>query len=116
MDTVAYQNLLAIESQLARQLSHDSDSQRLKDALARVRNRLTVCHISRHEPSDALATYRAALDLAPTDPVVQSALIETGCHLAMTFQKKKLSHNMKAVVHWLQGLDADDLTRKERRD
>ena len=115
MDNVAYQNLLAIESQFDRQLSDEGDSQRIKNDLARVRNSLTVCHINRQEHVDALAKYRSALDLDANDPLVRAALIDTGVRLAQEFQEKNWSQRVTEVMRWVQEFDADNPTVKSAR-
>ncbi len=121
MNNVAFQNLLSIKSQFARQLVDDrfrgtrildesGHSPRLKNRLALARNSLAVCYIGRDELLDAVEEYRAAVELAPTAKEVRIALRGTGRQLILALQKKNARQQIGEVMDWLQELDADNLS------
>ena len=75
---IAYQNLLAIEFQLIRQPPHRLTQGEIKNLLARAQNQLAMCYLNQGEYDNALAKYRAATNLSPTDAEVRKGLNSTG--------------------------------------
>ena len=112
-DAVAYQNLLSIESQFEAQLNRTDNPQMVVESLALVQNSLVHCLIGRGEHLKAKAKYRAALDLTLGDTEVKVTLINTGIHLAKTFQKKKWPKNMKEVIQWIQEQAPDNAAAQQ---
>ena len=108
-NNLAFQNLLSIESQFERQFVDDRHSPYIKNYLARARNSLVVCYIGRDEVLDAVKEYRAAIEIAPTAKEVKAALRDTGRRLVLALQKKNALPQMRAVINWIQKLDADSL-------
>ena len=124
LDSVAYQNLRAIESQFVHQFTINQKSSKHRNHLGRVHNSLVRCHIGRNEYTNALARYRKAVALFPNpvagdearpppDPAVQATLVETGIHLALTFQSAGKTEQMKKVLRSVQELDVGHPTVKK---
>lgn len=111
-DSVAYSNLLAIESRFVHRFTANRSSSEHRNALARVRNSLVRCHIGRNEYTTALRRYREALNLAAPDPTIQAELVKTGIHFALTVQNAGQTGQMKIVLRLVQKLDADHPTVK----
>ncbi len=109
-NSVAFQNLLSIESQFERQFVDDRHSPRIRNRLARARNSLAVCYIGRDAVLDAVGEYRRALEIAPTAKEVKGLLRDTGRHLTLALQKKNALQQMRAVMGWVQELDTDSLS------
>ena len=106
-NSVAFQNLLSIESQFERQFVDDRHSPRIKNYLARARNSLVVCYIGRNELLDAVAEYRGALDVEPTAKEVKVALRDVGRQLILALQEENARQQINDVMDWIQELDAD---------
>ena len=113
LDSVAYSNLLAIESQFVHRFTANQRSAKHRNALTRVRNSLVQCHIGRNEYTTALRRYREALNLASDDPTIQAELVKTGIHFALTVQSAGQTEHKKAVLRLVQKLDADHPTVKK---
>lgn len=107
MNSVAFQNLLSIESQFERYFVDDRHSPRIKNRLARARNSLVVCYIGRDALLDAVEEYRAALDVEPTAKEVKVALRDVGTQLILALQEKNARQQIREVMDWIQELDAD---------
>ena len=88
---IAYQNLLATESQLTRQPPHRLTRGKIKNLLARAQNRLAVCYLNQGEYHKAMAKYRAAMNLSPTDAEVRRGLGATGQDLARVLGRNNLA-------------------------
>lgn len=127
MNHVAFQNLLSIESQFERQFvdnqfrearipDESGHSSRIRNRLSRARNSLVVCYIRRNELLDAVAEYRAALDVGPTVEEVKVALRDTGRQLVLALQEKNSRQQVREVMGWLQELDADSLSGEQLLD
>ena len=116
MNSIAFQNLLSIESQFERQFVDDRDSLRIKNHLARARNSLTVCYLNRDEVLDAVKEYRAAIEIAPTAEELKAALRDTGRQLILALQEKNARQQIRAVMGWVQELDADSLSAEKLLD
>ena len=115
-NNIAFQNLLSIESQFERQFVDDRHSPRIKNHLARARNSLAVCYIGRDEILDAVAEYRAALDMAPTAEEVIAALRDTGRHLILALERKNALQQMREVMGWIEKLDAESSSVEQLLD
>ena len=115
-NNIAYQNLLSIESQFERYFVDDRHSPRIKNRLARARNSLVVCYIGRNELLDAVEEYRAALDVEPTAKEVKIALRDTGRQLILGLQEKNARQQIREVMDWIRGLDADGLSAEQLLD
>ena len=109
-NSVAFQNLLSIESQFERQFVDDRHSPYIKNHLARARNSLVVCYIRRNELPDAVEQYRAALDVEPTAKEVKVALRDAGRQLILALQEKNARQQISDVMGWIEKLDADNLS------
>lgn len=79
---IAYQNLLATESQLIRQPPHRLIRSEIENLLARAQNQLAMCYLNQGEYDNAMAKYRAAKNLTPNDAEVRRGLDATGQNLA----------------------------------
>ena len=79
---IAYQNLLATESQLIRQPPHRLIRSEIENLLARAQNQLAMCYLNQGEYDNAMAKYRAAINLTPNDAEVRRGLDATGQNLA----------------------------------
>ena len=79
---IAYQNLLATESQLIRQPPHRLIRSEIENLLARAQNQLAICYLNQGEYDNAMAKYRAAINLTPNDAEVRRGLDATGQNLA----------------------------------
>ena len=87
---IAYQNLLASESQLIRQPPHRLTLDEIENLLARTRNQLAMCYLNRGEYEKATAKYRSAMNLSPTDAEVRRGLDATGQSLAQMLGQSAL--------------------------
>ena len=87
---IAYQNLLATESQLIRQPPHRLTRSEIKNLLARTQNQLAMCCLNQGEYDNAMAKYRAAMNLSPTDAEVRRGLDATGQNLAQVLGQSAL--------------------------
>lgn len=87
---IAYQNMLATESQLIRQPPHRLTRGEIKNLLARAQNQLAVCYLNRGEHNNAMAKYRAAMNLSPTDAEVRRGLDATGQNLTQVLGQSAL--------------------------
>lgn len=87
---IAYQNLLATESQLIRQPPHRLTRGEIKNLLARAQNQLAVCYLNYGEYDEAEAKYRAAMNLSPTDADIRRELDATGQDLAQVLERNSL--------------------------
>ena len=87
---IAYQNLLAIESQLIRQPPHRLTQDEIKNLLARTQNRLAMYYLNHGEYDKAKVKYRAAMNLSPTNAEVRRALGATGQDLAQLTGQRAL--------------------------
>ena len=116
MNSIAFQNLLSIKSQFARQIVDDRHSPRIKNLLVRARNSLVVCYIGRDELSDAVEEYCAAVKITPTAKEVRTTLRDTGRRLILALQEKNARQRMKEVMGWVQELDADSFSVEELLD
>ena len=116
MNSVAFQNLLSIESQFERQFVDDRHSLRIKNHLARARNSLVVCYIGRDELLDAVQEYRAAVEVVPAAKEVRTALRDAGRRLILALQEKNARQQIREVMGWIEELDADSLDVEELLD
>lgn len=87
---IAYQNLLASESQLIRQPPHRLTRDEIENLLARTRNQLAMCYLNRGEYEKATAKYRSAINLSPTDAEVRRGLDATGQSLTQMLGQSAL--------------------------
>lgn len=116
MNSVAFQNLLSIESQFERQFVDDRHSLRIKNHLARARNSLVVCYIGRGELLDAVKEYGAAVEVAPGAQEVRIALRDVGRQLVLALQEKNARQQIREIMGWIQELDADSLSVEKLLD
>ena len=116
MNSVAFQNLLSIESQFERQFIGDRHSPRIKNLLARARNSLVVCYIGRDELLEAVKEYGAAVEVAPAAREVRIVLRDTGRQLVLALQEENARQQMRTVMGWIRKLDADDLSAEQLLD
>ena len=110
MNSVAYQNLLSIESQFERQFVEDRHSPRIKNHLTRARNSLVLCYIGRDELLDAVEEYRGAVEVEPTAKEMKVALRDVGRQLILALQEKNARQQIREVMDWIQEFDADSLS------
>ena len=87
---IAYQNLLATEFQLIRQPPHRLIQGEIENLLARAQNQLAMCYLNQGEYDNAMAKYRAAMNLSPTDAEVRRGLKATGQGLAQVLGQSAL--------------------------
>ena len=87
---IAYQNLLASESQLIRQPPHRLTRDEIENLLARTRNQLAMCYLNRGEYEKATAKYQSAMNLSPTDAEVRKGLDATGQRLTQMLGQRAL--------------------------
>ena len=87
---IAYQNLLASESQLSRQPPHRLTRDEIENLLARTRNQLAMCYLNRGEYEKATAKYQSAMNLSPTDAEVRRGLDATGQSLTQMLEQRAL--------------------------
>ncbi|MCE2413453.1 tetratricopeptide repeat protein [Candidatus Poribacteria bacterium] len=127
-NTVAYQNLLSIESQLdlvldkaktaavpapnADDISSDADVETTKpdpiaEKLSRVRCVLARCLMDRKQPKNAMEKYRQALQAKPYTPELQTLLIGTGRQLANQFRERDDGNSSETILRWVEELDND---------
>ena len=127
-NTVAYQNVLSLESQLevalhetqtaAQTNTNPNEATSLPDTvkpmpdptaekLSRVQCVLARCLMNRKQPKNALEKYRQALEAKPYTPELQVLLIDTGRWLANQFQKRNDTDSYDEIVRWMTELDSD---------
>ena len=127
-NTVAYQNVLSLESQLevalhkakaaAQTNANTDETTPLPDMIAstpdptaeklsRVQCVLTRCLMNRKQPKNALEKYRQALDAKPYTPELQVLLIDTGRWLANQFHKRNDTDSYDTIVRWVTELDSE---------
>ena len=89
-DLIAYQNLLATESQLIRQPPRRLTRDDIENLLARTQNQLAACYLNHGEYQKAMAKYRAAMNLSPTDADIRQGLDATRQDLAQALGRSNL--------------------------
>lgn len=119
-DSVAYQNLLSLESQLDVALSKAraaasptpgtgeaalNPSDLTAEKLTRVQCALVRCLMNRKEPKNAMEKYQQALASKPYTPKTKALFIETGKQLANWFQKRNDTERYNTITHWITELD-----------
>ena len=124
-NTVAYQNLLSLESQLEVAIDKaKTDAQATAstdevpplvestpdpdaEKLSRVQCTLAQCLMNRKQSKDAIEKYRQALALKPYTSELRAVLIHTGKHLANRLRKQNDPDNYETIVRWATALDAN---------
>ncbi len=127
-NTVAYQNLLSLESQLDVALSKaraaassepgTDEAASTVDAipdtpdptaekLARVQCALARCLLNRRQPKNAMEKYRLALKSEPYTPELRELLVETGNQLADQLQKRNDTESYETIMRWIEELEGD---------
>ena len=122
-NTVAYQNLLSLESQLevavdkaktATRASTNTDAaippvestpDPTAEKLSRVQCVLARCLMDRKQPKNAMEKYQQALAAKPYTPELRAVLIDTGKQLANWLRKRNDATNYKMIVNWAMALD-----------
>ena len=127
-NTVAYQNLVSLESQLvvavdtartAAQSNPDTNEATpnpetgthtldpTAEKLSRVQCTLAHCLMNRKRPKNAMEKYRQALKAEPYTPELRAYLIDTGKWLATQFQKRNDTDSYETIVRWTTALDSN---------
>ena len=127
-NTVAYQNLRSLESQLDLMLdkaktadvpASDADDTASNadivsvepnptaEKLSRVRCALVRCLMRRKQSKNAMEKYRQALEAKPYTPELQNLLIDTGRQLAHQFRKRNDNNSCETIIRWAEELDSD---------
>ena len=127
-NTVAYQNLLSLESQLdvvlhkakaAAQTNADTEEATplpdtvepvpdpMAEKLSRVQCILARCLMNRKQPKNALEKYRQALEAKSYTPELQTHLVGTAKWLANQFHKRNDTDSYDTVIRWATELDGD---------
>ena len=121
-NTVAYQNLLSLESQLDVMLSKaraaaspvsgtgkaaPNPDDPTAEKLTRIQCALVRCLMNRKEPKNAMEKYEQALAVKPYAPKSRDLLIETGKQLANWFQKRNDIDRYEAIIRWATKLDSN---------
>ncbi len=126
-NTVAYQNLLSLESQLevivdkAKTAAQPDTGTSVSDSpsdtvqavpdptiekLSRVRCTLARCLMNRKQPKNAMEKYRQALKAKPYTPELQALLVNTGRQLANQFHKRNDTDSLETIIRWATELDS----------
>ena len=118
-NTVAYQNLRSLESQLevvvekmktAVQTDANTDAATTPlpdptvEKLSRVHCVLARGLMNRKQPKNAMEKYRQALKAKPYTPELQTHLIDTGRWLANQFQKRNDTDSYETIIRWVTAL------------
>ena len=125
-NTVAYQNLRSLESQLVvaahktraeAQTNTDeavpnpdpiTDSlDPTTEKLVRVQCALVRCLMNRRQPKNAMEKYRQALKAKPYTPELRDLLIDTGKRLAKQLQKRNDTDSYETIIRWGTALDSN---------
>ena len=127
-NTVAYQNLVSLESQLvvavdkartAAQSNTDTGEATpnpdtitvtpdpTAEKLSRVQCALARCLMNRKQPKNTMEKYRQALKAEPYTPELRAHLIDTGRWLANQFQKQNDTDSYETIVRWATALDSN---------
>ena len=127
-NTVAYQNLVSLESQLvvavdtartAAQSNPDTNEATpnpetgthtldpTAEKLSRVQGALAHCLMNRKRPKNAMEKYRQALKAEPYTPELRAYLIDTGKWLATQFQQRNDTDSYETIVRWATALDSN---------
>ena len=127
-NTVAYQNLVSLESQLvvavdtastAAQSNPDTNEATpnpetgthpldpTAEKLSRVQGALAHCLMNRKRPKNAMEKYRQALKAEPYTPELRAYLIDTGKWLATQFQQRNDTDSYETIVRWTTALDSN---------
>ena len=128
-NTVAYQNLLSLESQLevaiekmktAAQTNTNTNEATTPlpdtvditpdptvEKLSRVRCVLARCLMNRKQPKNAMEKYRQALKAEPYTPELQAHLIDTGKWIANQFHKRNDTDSYETIIRWATALDSN---------
>ena len=129
-NTVAYQNLLSLESRLDVMLRKARASASptpgtgeaaptpdtpdpTAEKLSRVQCALARCLMNRKQPKNAKEKYRQALEAKPYTQELQAVLMETGKQLANQFQKRNNTESYETIMRWLEALDGDSKASSE---
>ena len=127
-DSVAFQNLLSLESQLelvvdkaraeAQKASDTSEATApphtvevtpdpTAEKLSRVQCALVRCLMRRNQPENAMEKYRRALNAKPYTSELQALLIDAGRQLANQFYKQSDTDSYETIVRWATDLDSN---------
>ena len=124
-NTVAYQNLLSLESQLVVTIDKaktaveaststdavtspvESEPDPTAEKLSRVQCVLAQCLMNRKQPKNAIEKYRQALNVEPYTPELRAVLIDTGKRLANQFQKQNDTQSYETIMRWMTKLDSN---------
>ena len=125
-NTVAYQNLLSLESQLvvavdkARSAAKTNTDEAVPksdtiavsvdptaEKLGRVQCALARCLMNRRQPQNAMEKYRQALKAKSYTPALRDLLIDTGKRLAKQFQKQNDTDSYETIIRWVTALDSN---------
>ena len=128
-NTVAYQNLRSLESQLevavdkvktASQTNSSANQTTtpLQDTvettpdptaekLARVRCTLVRYLMNHRQPQNAMEKYRQALKAKPYTPELQAHLIDTGRWIANQFHRRNDTDSYDTIIRWATALDSN---------
>ena len=127
-NSVAYQNLLSLESQLDVALSKARAAASAEpgtdeaastvdtipdtpdptaEKLARVQCTLARYLMNRRQPKNAMEKYRLALKAKPYTPELRDILVETGKRLANQLQKRNDTESYDTIMRWIEELEGD---------
>lgn len=122
-NNVAYQNILALESQLVAKLnetsaseaastngntdvSEDSKTKEIRTKLLHVQCSLAICLLNRKQPKNAIAKYQQVLKANPQASQLKTLLIETGRKLANIFETRNDTKNRDTIIQQVKMLDS----------
>ena len=127
-NTVAYQNLVSLESQLvvavdkmrtvAQSNTDPNEATPNLDTasgtpdptvekLSRVQCALARCLMNRKQPKNAMEKYRQALRTKSYTPELRALLIDTGRRLATQFRKQNDTDRYETIIRWATALDSN---------
>lgn len=129
-NSVAYQNIRAIESRLVAQLfkldppkTETSETETTeaetteepekpavvaaKTKLLHIRCSLAICLVNRGQPKNALSKYEQALKIDLKSPELQKLLIDTGRKLAITCQSRNDTQKRDKIIQLVEPLDSN---------
>lgn len=122
-NSVAYQNIRAIESRLVAQLfkldppkPETSEAETteepekpeviaVKTKLLHIRCSLAICLVNRGQPKNALSKYEEAMKIDLKSPELQKRLIDTGRKLAITYQSRNDTQKRDKIIQLVEPLD-----------
>lgn len=128
-NSVAYQNIRAIESRLVAQLAKlappkdetteaettedqpteepETPEVAVKTKLLHTRCSLAICLVNRGQPKNALSKYEQAMKNRLDTPELQKRLIDTGRKLAITYQSSNDTQKRDKIIQLVEPLDSN---------